>query len=132
VTLADRNGMRCPRAAARHCHSRAAWASVSRHYDRGARCSLDWDRRRRVTPVQTTSPEAWPEADLRDDDSLWREPRWNADGRAPLAKGASRTARRGGYGSAFFGVPLSFFFLRLHSWLEVRVVRLPVTTAGIL
>ena len=43
--------------------SRAAWASVSRHYDRGARCSLDWDRRRRVTPVQTTSPEAWPEAE---------------------------------------------------------------------
>ena len=25
--------------------------------------SLDWDRRRRVTPVQTTSQEAWPEAE---------------------------------------------------------------------
>ena len=36
---------------------------VSRHYDRGGRCSLDWDRRRRVTPVQTTSQEAWPEAE---------------------------------------------------------------------
>ena len=25
--------------------------------------SLDWDRRRRVTPVQTKSQEAWPEAE---------------------------------------------------------------------
>jgi hypothetical protein len=25
--------------------------------------SLDWDRRRRVTPAQTTSQEAWPEAE---------------------------------------------------------------------
>src|SRR5580700_6415283 len=25
--------------------------------------SLDWDRRRRVTPVQTTSQEAWPDAE---------------------------------------------------------------------
>jgi hypothetical protein len=25
--------------------------------------SLDWDRRRRVTPVQTASQEAWPEAE---------------------------------------------------------------------
>ena len=25
--------------------------------------SLDWVRRRRVTPVQTTSQEAWPEAE---------------------------------------------------------------------
>ena len=29
--------------------------------------SLDWDRRRRVTPVQTASQEAWPEADLGDE-----------------------------------------------------------------
>ena len=34
------------------------WASVIRHYDRGGRCSLGWDRRRRVTPVQTASQEA--------------------------------------------------------------------------
>ena len=43
--------------------SRAAWVSVPRHDDRGGRCSLDWDRRRRVTPVQTASQEAWPEAE---------------------------------------------------------------------
>ena len=43
--------------------SRAAWVSVSRHDDRDGRCSLDWDRRRRVTPVQTASQEAWPEAE---------------------------------------------------------------------
>src|SRR6202034_4523276 len=41
--------------------------------------SLDWDRRRRVTPVQTTSQEAWPEAEpLGWNNSLRREPRWNA------------------------------------------------------
>ena len=46
--------------------SRAVWVSVPRHDDRGGRCSLDWDRRRRVTPVQTASQEAWPEPSLWD------------------------------------------------------------------
>ena len=32
-----------------------------RYYGRRVRCSLDWDRRRRATPVQTASQEAWPE-----------------------------------------------------------------------
>ena len=31
-----------------------------RYYDWRVRCSLDWDRRRRVTPVRTESQEAWP------------------------------------------------------------------------
>src|SRR6202034_1772385 len=31
-----------------------------RYYGRRVRCSLDWDRRRRATPVQTASQEAWP------------------------------------------------------------------------
>ena len=44
-------------------------------------------------------------------------------------QGASRTARCRGYGSAFFGVPLSFFFLRLHSWLEALIVTAPAPTA---
>jgi hypothetical protein len=35
-----------------------------RYYDRRVRCSLDWDRRRRVTPAQTASQEAWPELRL--------------------------------------------------------------------
>ena len=39
-----RGEARCPRAGARHLCSRAAWASTCRHYDRRARCSLDWDR----------------------------------------------------------------------------------------
>src|SRR6202043_2278353 len=66
---------------------------VSRHYDRGGRCSLDWDRRRRVTPVQTESPEAWPEAEpLGWNNSLRREPRWNADRRARSAERAPRAS----------------------------------------
>jgi hypothetical protein len=32
-----------------------------RYYGRRVRCSLDWDRRRRATPAQTASQEAWPE-----------------------------------------------------------------------
>src|SRR5260370_10956102 len=75
--------------------SRAVWVSVSRHYDRDGRCSLDWDGRRRVTPVQTTSPEAWPEAEpLGWNNSLRREPWWNAVKRArsKRARAASQDA----------------------------------------
>src|ERR1700693_4792201 len=60
--------------------------------------SLDWDRRRQVTPVQTKSQEAWPEAEP------WgrilptgREPRWNAGKRArsKRARAASQDAAVG-------------------------------------
>ena len=34
-----------------------------RHCDRRVRCLLDWDRRRWVTPIRTTSQEAWPDAE---------------------------------------------------------------------
>src|ERR1700720_1024600 len=59
---------------------RAAWASQSPGITTGVGgASLDWDRRRRVTPVQTTSQEAWPEAEpLGWNNSLRREPWWNA------------------------------------------------------
>src|SRR5580658_5961197 len=60
--------------------------------------SLDWDRRRRVTPVQTASQEAWPEAEpLGWNNSLRREPRWNADKRArsEWARAASQDAAVG-------------------------------------
>jgi hypothetical protein len=57
--------------------------------------SLDWDRRRRVTPVQTASQEAWPEAEpLGWNNSLRREPWWNAGKRArsERARAASQDA----------------------------------------
>jgi hypothetical protein len=44
LTAVGGSEARCPRARARHLCSRAAWASSCRHYDRRARCSLDWDR----------------------------------------------------------------------------------------
>ena len=50
--------------------------------------SLDWDRRRRVTPGETTSQEAWPGAELLGPTSHWREPRWSADRRARPARRA--------------------------------------------
>ena len=77
--------------------SRAVWVSVPRHDDRGGRCSLDWDRRRRVTPVQTASQEAWPEADLGDE--ILPEMRAAVERRqaCALQKGARRIARCGGW-----------------------------------
>src|SRR5580692_8569117 len=73
--------------------------------------SLDWDRRRRVTPVQTASQEAWPEADLGDE--ILSEMRAVVERRqaCALQKSARRIARCGGCDPAFVGVPLpSFFF----------------------
>ncbi len=70
--------------------------------------SLDWDRRRRVTPVETASQEAWPGAEPWGPTSLWQEPWWNAGRRARLARRAPQPKGCGGYGSASFGVPLPF------------------------
>jgi hypothetical protein len=72
--------------------------------------SLDWDRRRRVTPVQTASQEAWPEADLGDE--ILSEMRAVVERRqaCALQKGARRVARCGGCDPAFAGVPLPSFF----------------------
>src|SRR5580693_2322749 len=77
--------------------------------------SLDWDRRRRVTPVQTASQEAWPEADLGDE--ILPEMRAAVERRqaCALQKGARRIARCGGCYPAFAGVPLpsNFFVARM-------------------
>jgi hypothetical protein len=54
--------VRCPRADLHSAFGQLR-ASVPRHYDRGGECPLGWDRRRRVTPVQTASQEAWPGAE---------------------------------------------------------------------
>src|ERR1700675_486201 len=72
--------------------------------------SLGWDRRMRVTPVQTTSQEAWPEADLGDE--ILSEMRAVVERRqaCALQKGARRIARWGGCYPAFAGVPLPSFF----------------------
>ena len=90
--------------------SRAAWVSVSRHDDRDGRCSLDWDRRRRVTPVQTKSQEAWPEAEPLG----WNTPLGESRGGTPTderaLQGACRIARCGGGDQRLpaFRLPSSF------------------------
>src|SRR5580698_10232820 len=87
---------------------------------------LDWDRRHWVTPGETTSQEAWPEAEPWGPTSLWQEPWWDAERRArsalraPHPKGAV-------VGYASVGVPLPCFFPFLHSWLEAQIVRIPVS-----
>jgi hypothetical protein len=76
--------------------SRAVWVSVPRHDDRGGRCSLDWDKRRRVTPVQTTSQEAWPEPSLWDGIIPLGESRGGTPSgvRAPKGRAPHRKMRR--------------------------------------
>jgi hypothetical protein len=84
---------------------------------RGARCN--WVRRWRPCPpcLALASHEAWPELRLRDDDSLWPEPRWNAGRRArPAGCAPQRKLRR--RCSASYGVPLPFSF-----FFGVRVLR---------
>src|SRR6202046_692738 len=56
---------------------------------------LDWDRRHRVTPGETTSQEAWPEAEPLGPTSLWQEPWWDAERRA---RGAPRAPHPAGCG----------------------------------
>jgi hypothetical protein len=54
--------VRCPRADLQSAPGRLGYQSPGITTGAGG-ASLDWDRRRRVTPVQTTSQEAWPEAE---------------------------------------------------------------------
>jgi hypothetical protein len=135
VTPVDRSGMRCPRAAARHFRSRAARASACRHYDRRARCIAGTavKRRRRTRPV-TSAARSLARVAPWDDDSLWQEPWWNADRRAPFAKGELyrkvqririSVVRR----SAFLIFLRIHFFLRFHSWLEALIVTALAPTA---
>ena len=58
---------------------------------------LDWDRRRRVMPGETTSQEAWPEAEPLGPTSLWQEPWWDAERRARSALRAPHPAGCGGW-----------------------------------
>jgi hypothetical protein len=54
--------VRCPRADLQSAPGRLGYQPPGMMTGVGG-ASLDWDRRRRVTPVQTTSQEAWPEAE---------------------------------------------------------------------
>jgi hypothetical protein len=53
---------RCPRAGLQPAPGRLGYQPPGSMTGVGG-ASLDWDRRRRVTPVQTKSQEAWPEAE---------------------------------------------------------------------
>jgi hypothetical protein len=53
---------RCPRADLQFAPGRLGYQSPGIMTGAGG-ASLDWDRRRRVTLVQTASQEAWPEAE---------------------------------------------------------------------
>src|SRR5436190_21878189 len=80
--------------------------------------SLDWDRSGRVTPArrigQTCSPRPRKPGlalSLWRRESLWQEPRWNADSRAHPAGCAAVPVRHGIITFASVGVsPPNFFF----------------------
>jgi hypothetical protein len=87
---------RCPRAGLQPAPGRLGYQSPGIMTGTGG-ASLDWDRRRRVTPVRTASQEAWPEADLGDE--ILSEMRTVVERRqaCALQKGARRIARYGGW-----------------------------------
>src|SRR6202140_732884 len=69
--------VRFPRADLQSAPGRLGYQSPGMMTGMGG-ASLDWDRRRRGTPAQTKSQEAWPEAEpLGWNNSLRREPWWN-------------------------------------------------------
>ena len=68
--------------------------------------SLDWDRRRRVTPDQTASQEAWPEADLGDEILLETRAAVERRQACALRKSARRIRKMRRWYPAFAGVPL--------------------------
>jgi hypothetical protein len=89
---------------------------------RGA--SLDWDRRGAGNAAIRPRPrKPGPTLSLRDEQSHWREPRWNAGRRARLARRAPRREVRRFRNSVFrrsasFFLPwLSFVASSLASWL---------------
>ena len=93
--------VRCPRADLHSAPGRLQ-ASVPRHHDRGARCSLYPG----TAPAGGTPPligaafrEAWPEADLWDEILPLAEPRWNADRRAAPSHAFRACGEGGGGGS---------------------------------
>jgi hypothetical protein len=100
--------VRCPRVVLHAAPGRLGYQPPGMTTGMGG-ASLDWDRRRRVTPVQTTSQEAWPEADLGDE--ILPEMRAVVERRqaCALQKGARRIAGCGGCCPAFAGVPLPSF-----------------------
>src|ERR1700733_10504025 len=103
---------RCPRAGLQPAPGRLGYQSPGITTGTGG-ASLDWERRRRVTPVQTASQEAWPEAEpLGWNNSLRREPRWNAGKRA---RSVERSPRRkmGRYGACVCRASASVVFLYL-------------------
>jgi|HubBroStandDraft_2_1064218.scaffolds.fasta_scaffold23304_1 hypothetical protein len=102
---------RCPRAGLQPAPGRLGYQSPGTMTGTGG-ASLDWDRRRRVTPVQTASQEAWPEADLGDEILLEMRAVVERRQACALQKGARRIARCGGCDPAFAGVPLpSIYFV---------------------
>ena len=87
--------VRCPRVDLQFAPGRLGYQPPGMMTGMGG-ASLDWDRRRRVTPVQTTSQEAWPEAEPLG----WNTPLGESRGGTPTderaLQGACRIARCGG------------------------------------
>jgi hypothetical protein len=110
VTLADWNGMRCPRALARHLRSRAARAS-SLPALRPVRGVHRWKCgeasagvTRPVTPATRSLARVAPLGCV----SPFGRNRGGTPMGERLLQEASRNESCGGYGSASFGVPLPF------------------------
>ena len=85
--------VRCPRADLQFAPGRLGYQPPGTMTGMGG-ASLDWDTRRRVTPVQTASQEAWPEADLGDE--ILSEMRAAVERRQACALRRARAVRKHG------------------------------------
>src|SRR5580698_2704011 len=87
--------VRCSRADLQSAPGRLGYQSLGTMTGAGG-ASLDWDRRRRVTPVQTASQEAWPEPSLWDGIIPLGESRGGTPSgvRAPKERAPHRKMRR--------------------------------------
>jgi hypothetical protein len=110
---------RCPRAGLQPAPGRLGYQPPGIMTGVGG-ASLDWDRRRRVTPVQTTSQEAWPEAEPLG----WNTPLGESRGgtpssvRAPKGRAPHRKMRR----LVTLRLP-AFRFLQFSSFFVARMER---------
>ena len=115
MTSVDGDGMRCPRVAARHRHSRAASGimSVSITTDvRGAPLEVGAVPAAKPPRTGKASTKPGPMQSLLDERVLKARAVVERRQASALQNSASRNESCGGYGSASFGVPLPLFAVR--------------------
>jgi hypothetical protein len=83
-------------------------------------------------PRELVCHEAWPRLSLGMNSPIGTEPWWDAERRARSALRAPHPARVRRLATRLSAFRFLVFFRSYISWLEARIVRMPVSTAGVL